>query len=212
MNIEDILQTGPVVPVLSIKALEDAVPLANALVQGGVRVLEITLRTPVALEAIRLIANEVEGAIIGVGTIRTPADMQAAATAGAKFAVSPGLSDALCHCAGDYKQTMPLLPGIATASELMRACDAGFTALKFFPAKAAGGRDMLRAFAGPFAEVRFCPTGGITAGCASSYLALPNVLCVGGTWLAPAQYVQDKNWTQISQLAQQAAALKPLAS
>lgn len=212
MNIKEILQTGPVVPVLRIQSLEDAIPLASALVQGGVRVLEITLRTPVALDAIRIIANEVPRAIVGVGTVRTPADMQKAADAGAKFAVSPGLTNALSLCAQDFEDALPLLPGIATASELMRACDAGFEALKFFPAEAAGGRAMLRSFAGPFADVQFCPTGGITAQSAPRYLALPNVLCVGGTWLAPDQYVQDKNWAQITELAQQACALKPEAS
>lgn len=196
-------------PVLRIEKLEDAVPLASALVEGGINVLEITLRTPIALEAIQLIAEEVEDAVVGVGTVLNSDDLKRAADAGAVFAVSPGLTDALAQTAAGEHAFLPLLPGVSTSSELMRACDAGFSHFKFFPADAAGGRAMLKSLYGPFADCVFCPTGGVTVETAPDYLALPNVACVGGTWLAPADAIADKDWAHIRSLAQVAAGLTP---
>lgn len=197
---------GPVIPVLVIERIEDALPLAQALVDGGVRVLEVTLRTPVALEAARLIAAQVPGAIVGAGTLRSVADVAQAKAAGCAFGVSPGYTPALARAARDLE--LPLLPGVATASELMAASDDGFQFLKFFPAAAAGGVPMLRSLAGPFPDVMFCPTGGITAELAPQYLALPNVAVVGGSWLTPADAVRAGDWGRITALAREAAALK----
>ncbi len=206
--VNDILRTSPVIPVLAIQNLSDAVPLAHALVEGGIKVLEITLRTPTALDAIRLISEQVEDAIIGVGTVTTPKDMENAAKAGAVFAVSPGLTDTLSKNAAYFQDALPLLPGVSTPSELMQAVEAGFETLKFFPAEAAGGRPMLKSFYGPFPNINFCPTGGISSNNAPDYLALPNVLCVGGSWLAPNDITANGNWKQITKLAKQAAKLK----
>ena len=197
---------GPVIPVLVIERIEDALPLARALVDGGVRVLEVTLRTPVALEAARLIAAQVPGAIVGAGTLRSVADVAQAKAAGCAFGVSPGYTPALARAARDLE--LPLLPGVATASEVMAASDDGFQFLKFFPAAAAGGVPMLRSLAGPFPDVMFCPTGGITAELAPQYLALPNVAVVGGSWLTPADAVRAGDWGRITALAREAAALK----
>jgi len=210
MNILDTMRTGPVIPVIVIDRLEDAVPLARALVAGGVRVLELTLRTPVALEAIRAIANEVEGAITGVGTITRRADFDAALKAGAVFGVSPGLTPELIAAARD--SALPLLPGVMTPSDVIAARAAGFTELKLFPAQQAGGIGMLRALAGPFSDVSFCPTGGISVATAPDFLALPNVACVGGSWLTPADAVAAKDWARISELARQACTLRSGAS
>ncbi len=206
--INDILRTSPVIPVLAIQNLDDAVPLAKALVKGGIKVLEITLRTPIALDAIRLIANEVEDAIVGVGTVTTPKDMENATNAGAVFAVSPGLTAELSRASVYFQNTLPLLPGVSTPSELMLAVESGYETLKFFPAEAAGGCAMLKSFYGPFPNINFCPTGGISLNNASDYLALPNVLCVGGSWLAPNDVIANGKWKQITKLAKQAAKLK----
>jgi 2-dehydro-3-deoxyphosphogluconate aldolase/(4S)-4-hydroxy-2-oxoglutarate aldolase len=199
MNILSIMRTGPVIPVIVIDEFEDAVPLARALVAGGVRVLELTLRTPVALRAIEAIANEVEGAIIGVGTITRPEDFDASVKAGALFGVSPGLTQELIAAARD--SSLPLLPGVMTPSDVIAARAAGFTELKLFPAQQAGGVGMLKALGGPFPELNFCPTGGIGAATAPDFLALPNVVCVGGSWLTPPDAVAARDWGRISALA-----------
>jgi 2-dehydro-3-deoxyphosphogluconate aldolase/(4S)-4-hydroxy-2-oxoglutarate aldolase len=188
-----------VIPVIVIDEFEDAVPLARALVAGGVRVLELTLRTPVALRAIEAIANEVEGAIIGVGTITRPEDFDASVKAGALFGVSPGLTQELIAAARD--SSLPLLPGVMTPSDVIAARAAGFTELKLFPAQQAGGVGMLKALGGPFPELNFCPTGGIGAATAPDFLALPNVVCVGGSWLTPPDAVAARDWGRISALA-----------
>lgn len=199
----DLMKRAVVIPVLTIERVEDAVPLARALVEGGLEVLEVTLRTPVALEAIRAIATEVPQAVVGSGTALTPADVEASASAGAVFAVSPGLTPALLAA-----DSLPLLPGVATASELMLGLEAGLQAFKFFPAVQAGGAAMLKAWAGPFASARFCPTGGIDLSNAASFLDLPNVLCVGGGWVAPRSMIERGDWTGITALALQARGLK----
>lgn len=199
---KDVLTAGPVMPVMVIQNLDDAVPLARALVAGGIRVLEITLRTPIALEAIKLISREVKDAIVGAGTIANPEQLQAAQDAGAVFAISPGLTPPLLAAAN--KGGIALIPGIATLSELMTGMDYGLEYFKFFPAEAAGGIAMLKAIAGPFPQATFCPTGGISPGNYKDYLQLPNVACVGGSWLAPQVTVNEKNWHKVTELAQQA--------
>lgn len=204
-RIDDILRQAPVVPVLAVSEVEDAVPLAEALVAAGLPVLEITLRTAAALEVIRRM-REVPGAIVGAGTVLTRADLDAVRDAGAAFAISPGGSDALYEAG--KSSDIPLLPGIATASELMRGLEHGWTRFKFFPAESSGGVAALRGFAGPFAQVKFCPTGGIDAAKAPSYLALPNVLTVGGSWMVPGDALKAKDWTRIQALAREAAALR----
>lgn len=204
MNTLDLIAHGPVIPVIVIDRLEDAVPLTQALVAGGVRVLEVTLRTPVALDAIRAM-TAVAGAIVGAGTIRSPADARAAHAAGAVFGVSPGYTaevGAACREVG-----LPLLPGVATASEVMAAQADGLSFLKFFPATAAGGIPMLKALAGPFPDVVFCPTGGISLATAPDFLALPNVKVCGGSWLTPADAVKAGDWARITELAAQAQGL-----
>jgi len=206
MNTLDLASHGPVIPVIVIRNLEDAVPMAQALVDGGVRVLEITLRTPVALKCMEAIASAVPGAIVGAGTVRGVADARAAKDAGCAFAVSPGYTSAIgqaCRGIG-----LPLLPGVATGSEVMQANADGYYFLKFFPATAAGGIPMLQAMAGPFPDVTFCPTGGITVETAPHYLALPNVAVCGGSWLTPADAVSAKDWPRITRLARQASALR----
>jgi 2-dehydro-3-deoxyphosphogluconate aldolase / (4S)-4-hydroxy-2-oxoglutarate aldolase len=205
-NTLELASYGPVIPVIVIERLQDAVPLAKALVAGGVRVLEVTLRTPVALAAIEAIVREVPGAIVGAGTVRSVADARAAKAAGSVFAVSPGYTaevGAACKAAG-----LPLLPGVATASEVMAAQADGLSFLKFFPATAAGGLPMLKALGGPFPDVVFCPTGGITVETAPQFLALANVKVCGGSWLTPNDAVKAGNWTQISALAAAAQALR----
>jgi len=197
---------GPVIPVIVIQRLEQAVPLARALVEGGVKVLEVTLRTPVALAAIEAIARAVPEAVVGAGTLRLPADAQAARDAGSGFAVSPGYTPALgaaCRAAG-----LPLLPGVATGSEVMTAMADGLRFLKFFPAQQAGGIPMLKALAGPFPDIDFCPTGGITPETAPQFLALPNVKVCGGSWLTPADAVEQGDWARITRLAREAQALR----
>lgn len=206
LNTRSLSEHGPVIPVIVIHRLEHAVPMAHALVDGGVRVLEITLRTPVALQAMRLIAREVPQAIVGAGTLRAPADVEAALQAGCRFGVSPGYTEALGRACRDMG--LPLLPGVATASEVMAACDDGLDFLKFFPASAAGGIPMLKSLAGPFPEVRFCPTGGISPQTAPQFLALPNVAVCGGSWLTPHDLMEAGDWTGITRLAREASALR----
>ena len=206
MNILDVMRVGPVIPVLVIEDLAQAVPLAKALVAGGVRVLEVTLRTPVALAAIRAMADEVPEAIVGVGTLTRPEDFTEARDAGACFGVSPGLTPALIAAA--RQSGLPLLPGVMTPSDVIAARQAGFEQLKLFPARQAGGMGMLQALAGPFPDVTFCPTGGITAETAPEFLALPNVGCVGGSWLTPKAALLAGDWGRITELAREANGLK----
>lgn len=201
-----IMAGQPVIPVLKISRIEDAVPLAQALVNGGLPAIEVTLRTPVALDAIRAIAADVPGAIVGAGTILNSEQFAAAENAGARFIVSPGFTPALA-LAADQSAT-PLLPGAITPGEIMLAVAAGYSLLKFFPAEQAGGVGFLKALASPFAGIRFCPTGGIEATNAPDYLALGNVACVGGSWVAPDALVAAGQWDQITVLARQAASLR----
>ena len=203
LTIAQVIDLAPVIPVLSIERLEHAVPLAQALVKGGLRALEITLRTDAALAAISAIATSVPNAVPGVGTVTTVAELTSARAVGARFAVSPGFAQDLAKGAGDF----PFLPGIATASEAMAAQRAGLRLLKFFPAEAMGGRVTLEALAGPFASLTFCPTGGIGRDNAADYLALKNVRCVGGSWVAPRAAVIGERWDLITALAAEAAAL-----
>jgi 2-dehydro-3-deoxyphosphogluconate aldolase/(4S)-4-hydroxy-2-oxoglutarate aldolase len=207
MKVLDVMQVGPVIPVIVIDDIAQAVPLARALVAGGVRVLEVTLRTAAGIEAIRAIARDVADAIVGVGTITTPEDFEAARSAGARFGVSPGLTPALIQ--GARESGLPLLPGVMTPSDVIAARAAGFRQLKLFPAQQAGGLGMLKALHGPFPDVMFCPTGGVSEETAPQFLALPNVACVGGSWLTPAAAVQAGDWASITQLAARAAALRP---
>ena len=195
----EILEAGPVVPVMVIHELAHAVPLARALVAGGIRVLEIVLRTPVAIDAIRAIVREVPEAITGAGTVVNGRDLQAVTAAGAMFAISPGLTPELLDAA--LQGPIALIPGIATISELMIGLDKGYRQFKFFPAEAAGGIGMLKAFGGPFPQVTFCPTGGITAVNYLDYLVLRNVACVGGSWMVPADLVAAQEWPAITELA-----------
>jgi len=206
MNTLGLAEHGPVIPVIVIERLDDAVPLARALVDGGVKVLEITLRTPIALKCMEAIARAVPGAIIGAGTVRSAADVQAAKDAGCVFAVSPGYASSVGAACRDLG--LPLLPGVATASEVMQASADGHAFLKFFPATAAGGIPMLKALAGPFSDVAFCPTGGITFETAPQFLALANVKVCGGSWLTPADAVASKDWARITALARAAAGLR----
>ncbi|XCN74749.1 MAG: bifunctional 4-hydroxy-2-oxoglutarate aldolase/2-dehydro-3-deoxy-phosphogluconate aldolase [Candidatus Electrothrix aestuarii] len=200
----EVLLAGPVIPVIVINDSDHAVPLAQALVTGGIRVLEITLRSDAALEAIRRIRSNVPEALVGAGTVLSGQDLQAVAEAGGYFAISPGLTPSLLSAA--EQMSIPLIPGVASASELMMALEAGLTELKFFPAQAAGGVEMLKSFAGPFPQVRFCPTGGITPENYREYLALKNVACVGGSWLVPAEKIAQGDWGALTQLAREAVA------
>ena len=201
-----VMQDAPVIPVIVLNDVAHAVPMARALVAGGVRMLEVTLRTPQALACIEAIAKEVPEAVVGAGTVRSTSDAQAAALAGARFAVSPGYTRAVgqaCRDAG-----LALLPGVATGSEIMMAQEDGFTQLKFFPAMQAGGPAMLKAWSGPFFDVQFCPTGGVTLQNAPEFLALPNVVCVGGSWIVPADAMAKGEWARITQLAKDTQALR----
>jgi 2-dehydro-3-deoxyphosphogluconate aldolase/(4S)-4-hydroxy-2-oxoglutarate aldolase len=200
LKVLNLMQQGPIIAVIIIEQLEQAVPLAQALVAGGVRVLEVTLRTPVALEGIYRIAQEVPEAIVGAGTVVQPQQMQAAAQAGAKYVVSPGFTSALSRAAQD--QHLPWLPGVATPSEMMLAMEHGHEALKFFPAEENGGVPALKALHGPFPNLRFCPTGGIREHNATEYLALPNVACVGSSCLSPSASIQASDWAGITRNAQ----------
>jgi 2-dehydro-3-deoxyphosphogluconate aldolase / (4S)-4-hydroxy-2-oxoglutarate aldolase len=202
--VEGILRLSPVMPVVTIEDASGAADLARALVRGGIRVIEVTLRTPAALKAIENIASSVPEISVGAGTVVSIADLHAAASAGATFAISPGATPTLL--AGGATGPLPYIPAVATASELMSGVVAGYRFFKFFPATAAGGIPMIKALGAPFPHVRFCPTGGITQETARSYLELPNVLCVGGSWLAPADALRSRDWSRIESLASKAAA------
>jgi 2-dehydro-3-deoxyphosphogluconate aldolase/(4S)-4-hydroxy-2-oxoglutarate aldolase len=201
-----VMQDAPVIPVIVLNDVAHAVPMARALVAGGVRMLEVTLRTPQALACIEAIAKHIPEAVVGAGTVRNKADAQAAASAGARFAVSPGYTSAVGQACRNLG--LALLPGVATGSEIMMAQEDGFTELKFFPAMQAGGPAMLKAWSGPFFDVRFCPTGGVSLQNASEFLALPNVVCVGGSWLVPADAMAKGDWAKITQLAADTAVLR----
>ena len=200
-----VMQDAPVIPVIVLTDVAQAVQMARALVAGGIRMLEVTLRTPQALACIEAIATGVPEAVVGAGTVRSAADVQASAMAGARFVVSPGYTSTLGQACRDTG--LPLLPGVATGSEIMMAQADGLSELKFFPAMQAGGAAMLKAWSGPFGDVRFCPTGGVTAANAVDFLALPNVVCVGGSWLTPPDALARGNWAQITALAFQASRL-----
>lgn len=205
MTIAEICRRAPVVPVLVVQEVADAAPLARALVAGGLPALEVTLRTPVALDVMRAMADAAPDAVVGAGTLRTPADVRAAVDAGARFGVSPGFSAAVIDAAAEAG--LPMLPGVATPTEAMAAAERGLDILKFFPAEANGGIPVLQAWAGPLAGLSFCPTGGIGPTNAAGYLALSNVLCVGGSWVAPADKVKAGDWDGITALARAAAAI-----
>jgi 2-dehydro-3-deoxyphosphogluconate aldolase/(4S)-4-hydroxy-2-oxoglutarate aldolase len=205
-QVEAMMRLAPVIPVVIIDDAKHAVPMARALVAGGISAIEVTLRTPAALDAIRAIAAEVEGAVVGVGTVLTAKDLHAAEQAGARFAVSPGVSPNLLAAAQD--SALPLLPGVATASEAMNMLERGYRHLKFFPASSAGGAKLLGAWASPLPQLRFCPTGGIALTSAPDFLVLPNVLCVGGSWLTPKDKLQSGDWKGIEQLAREATLLR----
>lgn len=203
-EIERILRLSPVMPVVVIEEAEVAPDLARAFIRGGLRVIEVTLRTPAALRAIEAIARDVPEIAVGAGTVLSVDDLRTAANAGATFAISPGSTAALL--AAGASGSIPYLPAVATASELMQGIASGYHCFKFFPAGPAGGTAMLKAFAGPFPQARFCPTGGITQDSVRSYLDLPNVLCAGGSWLSPAEAIAARDWNRIAALASKAAA------
>ncbi|WP_404340280.1 bifunctional 4-hydroxy-2-oxoglutarate aldolase/2-dehydro-3-deoxy-phosphogluconate aldolase [Pseudoalteromonas mariniglutinosa] len=206
MSIEKILASAPVIPVVVIDRLEDAAPLARALYNGGLKALEITLRTPVAAEAVKLMKQEVPDAYVGTGTVVDKATFNASVAAGADFMVSPGVNDELLALAKE--SSIPFLPGAATPSEVMKLASYGFKYLKFFPAEAAGGTAMLKSIGGPLPQITFCPTGGISLATAPDYLALDNVICVGGTWMLDKQLIENKDWQAIESLARQASEVK----
>ena len=201
-----VMGRNPVIPVIVVERVEDAAPLAEALVAGGLDVLEVTLRTPAALEAIKAMRAAVPSALVGAGTVNTPAQMADVAEVGASFAVAPGATDALVAAATQLG--LPFLPGVATASEVMALQEKGLDALKFFPAEAAGGVKMLKSWAGPLPDVRFCPTGGVTPTNAGDYLALDNVACVGGSWVCPRDVVAARDWAAIESLARSAKTMR----
>jgi 2-dehydro-3-deoxyphosphogluconate aldolase/(4S)-4-hydroxy-2-oxoglutarate aldolase len=200
----EIFAQGPVVPVLVIKDLAHAVPMAKALIAGGIRVLEVTLRTPIALEVIALIAKEVPEALVGAGTVTNEKQLREVEAAGAMFALSPGMTVDLLKAGNE--SSIALIPGISSSSELMKCLDFGYTHFKFFPAEASGGVKALKAISGPFPDVTFCPTGGISIANYLDYLALPNVKCVGGSWLVPDEALESGDWQRITDLAKQAVA------
>ncbi len=201
-----VMQDAPVIPVIVLNDVAHAVPMARALVAGGIRMLEVTLRTPQALACMEAIARDVPQAVLGAGTLRSAADAKAAFDAGARFAVSPGYTPRLGQACRDLG--LPLLPGVATGSEIMMCQEDGLTELKFFPAMQAGGPAMLKAWSGPFTDIRFCPTGGVTAANASELLALPNVVCVGGSWLVPGDALAQGDWGRVTELARAASSLR----
>ncbi len=204
--VDAVFARAPVVPVITIEHLGDALPLCRALADNGLPVLEVTLRTACALDAIALLVRELPQACVGAGTVLNARDLDAVSKAGAAFAISPGVTDTLYNAAKDC--ATPLIPGIATAGELMRGLEHGWQRFKFFPAESSGGVAALKGFGGPFAQVRFCPTGGIDAAKAPAYLALPNVACVGGSWMVPGDALRAGDWNRIGGLAGEAAALK----
>ncbi|MCH4601621.1 bifunctional 4-hydroxy-2-oxoglutarate aldolase/2-dehydro-3-deoxy-phosphogluconate aldolase [Helicobacter pylori] len=205
-KIIEVLQISPIVPVVVIENIKDAVPLAQSLIEGGIPIIEVTLRSSCALEAIELIAKNAPKMCVGAGTILNPAQLEQAQNRGAEFLISPGLTIKLLEHA--KKKDMPLIPGVSSSSEVMQALELGYSALKFFPAEYCGGVKLLNAFNGPFKGVKFCPTGGISADNMRSYLDLENVLCVGGSWLTPKNLVQNKEWDKITGICKRALALR----
>ncbi len=202
----EVLQISPIVPVVVIENIKDAVPLAQSLIEGGIPIIEVTLRSSCALEAIELIAKNVPKMCVGAGTILNPTQLEQAQNRGAEFLISPGLTIKLLEHA--KKKDMPLIPGVSSSSEVMQALEWGYSALKFFPAEYCGGVKLLNAFNGPFKGVKFCPTGGISADNMRSYLNLENVLCVGGSWLTPKDLIQNKEWDKITEICKRALALR----
>ena len=202
MKTIELAKYGPVIPVIVIEDIDDAVPMAKALLAGGIKVLEVTLRTSCALKAIEMIVNEVPDAVVGAGTLRTKSDATNAKLAGSQFAVSPGYTNEMGMICKDIE--LPLLPGVSTGGEVMNANNDGYYFLKLFPAVAVGGINLLKGFSGPFSDVQFCPTGGVTVDSAPDFLALPNVPVCGGTWLTPKNLIKNKDWAAITQLAKQA--------
>ncbi|WP_441748959.1 bifunctional 4-hydroxy-2-oxoglutarate aldolase/2-dehydro-3-deoxy-phosphogluconate aldolase [Helicobacter pylori] len=205
-KIIEVLQISPIVPVVVIENIKDAVPLAQSLVEGGIHIIEVTLRSSCALEAIELIAKNVPKMRVGAGTILNPTQLEQAQNRGAEFLISPGLTIKLLEHA--KKKDMPLIPGVSSSSEVMQALELGYNALKFFPAEYCGGVKLLNAFNGPFKGVKFCPTGGISADNMHSYLNLENVLCVGGSWLTPKHLIQNKEWDKITEICKRSLALR----
>ncbi|WRF52526.1 bifunctional 4-hydroxy-2-oxoglutarate aldolase/2-dehydro-3-deoxy-phosphogluconate aldolase [Helicobacter pylori] len=205
-KIIEVLQISPIIPVVVIENIEDAVPLAQSLVDGGIHIIEVTLRSSCALEAIELIAKNVPKMRVGAGTILNPTQLEQAQNRGAEFLISPGLTIKLLEYA--KKKDMPLIPGVSSSSEVMQALELGYNALKFFPAEYCGGVKLLNAFNGPFKGVKFCPTGGISADNMHSYLNLENVLCVGGSWLTPKNLIQNKEWDKITEICKRSLALR----
>lgn len=205
-KIIEVLQISPIVPVVVIENIKDAVPLAQSLIEGGIQIIEVTLRSSCALEAIELIAKNVPKMRVGAGTILNPAQLEQAQNRGAEFLISPGLTIKLLEYA--KKKDMPLIPGVSNSSEVMQALELGYSALKFFPAEYCGGVKLLNAFNGPFKGVKFCPTGGISADNMRSYLNLENVLCVGGSWLTPKNLIQNKEWDRITEICKRSLALR----
>ncbi|GAA6983117.1 bifunctional 4-hydroxy-2-oxoglutarate aldolase/2-dehydro-3-deoxy-phosphogluconate aldolase [Helicobacter pylori] len=205
-KIIEVLQISPIVPVVVIENIKDAVPLAQSLIEGGIHIIEVTLRSSCALEAIELITKNVPKMRVGVGTILNPTQLEQAQNRGAEFLISPGLTIKLLEYA--KKKDMPLIPGVSSSSEVMQALELGYNALKFFPAEYCGGVKLLNAFNGPFKGVKFCPTGGISADNMHSYLNLENVLCVGGSWLTPKNLIQNKEWDKITEICKRSLALR----
>ncbi|UOR92173.1 bifunctional 4-hydroxy-2-oxoglutarate aldolase/2-dehydro-3-deoxy-phosphogluconate aldolase [Helicobacter pylori] len=205
-KIIEVLQISPIIPVVVIENIKDAVPLAQSLVEGGIHIIEVTLRSSCALEAIELIAKNVPKMRVGAGTILNPTQLEQAQNRGAEFLISPGLTIKLLEYA--KKKDMPLIPGVSSSSEVMQALELGYSALKFFPAEYCGGVKLLNAFNGPFKGVKFCPTGGISADNMRSYLNLENVLCVGGSWLTPKNLIQNKEWDKITEICKRSLALR----
>ncbi|UOR86534.1 bifunctional 4-hydroxy-2-oxoglutarate aldolase/2-dehydro-3-deoxy-phosphogluconate aldolase [Helicobacter pylori] len=205
-KIIEILQISPIIPVVVIEDIKDAVPLAQSLVEGGIHIIEVTLRSSCALEAIELIAKNVPKMRVGAGTILNPTQLEQAQNRGAEFLISPGLTIKLLEYA--KKKNMPLIPGVSSSSEVMQALELGYNALKFFPAEYCGGVKLLNAFNGPFKGVKFCPTGGISTDNMHSYLNLENVLCVGGSWLTPKNLIQNKEWDKITEICKRSLALR----
>ncbi|GAA7983633.1 bifunctional 4-hydroxy-2-oxoglutarate aldolase/2-dehydro-3-deoxy-phosphogluconate aldolase [Helicobacter pylori] len=205
-KIIEVLQISPIVPVVVVENIKDAVPLAQSLIEGGIQIIEVTLRSSCALEAIELIAKNVPKMRVGAGTILDPTQLEQAQNRGAEFLISPGLTIKLLEHA--KKKDMPLIPGVSSSSEVMQALELGYNALKFFPAEYCGGVKLLNAFNGPFKGVKFCPTGGISADNMHSYLSLENVLCVGGSWLTPKNLIQNKEWDKITEICKRSLALR----
>ncbi len=205
-KIIEVLQISPIVPVVVVEDIKDAVPLAQSLIEGGIPIIEVTLRSSCALEAIELIAKNVPKMRVGAGTILNPTQLEQAQNRGAEFLISPGLTPSILEHA--KKKDMPLIPGVSSSSEVMQALELGYSALKFFPAEYCGGVKLLNAFNGPFKGVKFCPTGGISADNMRSYLNLENVLCVGGSWLTPKNLIQNKEWDKITEICKRALALR----